>query len=361
MMAAVAKYRDDISGQVNTGGSSTAYTVASNQTYTSLADGIVIVARMHTANGASPTLNVDSLGAKAIRSHTSTAIVSGVMNSGGVYEFTYDSGDDCWYARNFYSTTTTEFADNVFRVQDNGDATKELAFEVSDITTGNTRTITVSDTDIEIEGNALYRVGGTDVPVTDGGTGASSAADARTNLGLATVDQSEAEAGTGTTTRAWTAQRVAQAIAAQTLVSETVQATTSGTEFDFTGIPAGVNRITVMLDQVSLSGTNLPLVQIGDSGGIESSGYVSVGGLRSGETTSTAGFVINSSIPATGILVISRVTGNTWVSSHVIDRLSEAPGYGAGRKALSAELDRVRLTRTGSDTFDGGQVNIFYE
>jgi hypothetical protein len=39
--------------------------------------------------------------------------------------------------------------------------------------------------DITVEGNAVYRAGGTDVPVTDGGTGASSAAGARTNLGAA--------------------------------------------------------------------------------------------------------------------------------------------------------------------------------
>jgi hypothetical protein len=39
--------------------------------------------------------------------------------------------------------------------------------------------------DITVEGNAIYRAGGTDVPVTDGGTGASSAAGARTNLGAA--------------------------------------------------------------------------------------------------------------------------------------------------------------------------------
>lgn len=39
--------------------------------------------------------------------------------------------------------------------------------------------------DLAVEGNALYRAGGTDVPVADGGTGASTAAGARTNLDAA--------------------------------------------------------------------------------------------------------------------------------------------------------------------------------
>lgn len=44
----------------------------------------------------------------------------------------------------------TEFADNVFRIQDNTDPTKELAFEVSGITTAITRTITAIDIDTQL-------------------------------------------------------------------------------------------------------------------------------------------------------------------------------------------------------------------
>ena len=44
----------------------------------------------------------------------------------------------------------SEFADNVFRIQDDGDDTKEVAFQVSGITTGTTRTITVPDSDLDL-------------------------------------------------------------------------------------------------------------------------------------------------------------------------------------------------------------------
>ena len=68
MMARIAEWRDDISGALTTSGSSTAYAVTSNRGFALAAamDGSLICAAMHVTNAASPTLNVDGLGAKPI-------------------------------------------------------------------------------------------------------------------------------------------------------------------------------------------------------------------------------------------------------------------------------------------------------
>lgn len=69
-----------------------------------------------------------------------------------------------------------------FGCGENLSATRLLSFVVSNAN----RTLTIG-ADSSISGTA-YVVGGTDVPVTDGGTGASTAAGAATNLGLGTGD-----------------------------------------------------------------------------------------------------------------------------------------------------------------------------
>src|SRR5574341_1141008 len=53
----------------------------------------------------------------------------------------------------------------------------------------------------------------------------------------------------------------------------TEQVSTSGTSIDFTSIPAWVQKITIEFVGVSTNGTADMLIQIGDSGGIETTGY----------------------------------------------------------------------------------------
>lgn len=91
MMASASMWRDDTNGSITTGGTSTAYTVTSNQNFASLsAMGNAIVAFVpHATNGASPTLSVDGLTAKKIRFTTGADIQDGVLIAGTPYTATY--------------------------------------------------------------------------------------------------------------------------------------------------------------------------------------------------------------------------------------------------------------------------------
>ena len=147
--------------------------------------------------------------------------------------------------------------------------------------------------------------------------------------------------------------------------SATAQNSTSGTAINFTGIPAGIKRITVMFNGVSGSGTSAFLVQIG-SGAIANTGYIatSVNNV-SGAINSTIGYPLNSGTATNtliGHMVITLVSGNIWVSSHSTYVTSGVAVYGGGTVTLSGTLDRVRITTVnGTDTFDAGSINILYE
>jgi hypothetical protein len=158
----------------------------------------------------------------------------------------------------------------------------------------------------------------------------------------------------------------------QPLTLATAVATTSGTSIDFTGIPSWAKRITVMLSGVSTNGSSQLLVQLGDSGGIETTGYESAAGLAASAgafSTSSAGFLIEptanlaASTLRYGSMIISLLTGNTWVEQvGAYTSTLAAQTNGGGAKTLSATLDRIRLTTVnGTDAFDAGSVNIIYE
>jgi microcystin-dependent protein len=104
MMAATAKYRDDIAGAIVTGGTSTAYTVSSYEVFDTLAhlNGQMIAFTPHATNGATVTLNVDGLGAKPLRSAPNTELLAGTIIQGTPYVAVYNNSEGAFYLQGFY-------------------------------------------------------------------------------------------------------------------------------------------------------------------------------------------------------------------------------------------------------------------
>ncbi len=101
-MASVAKWRDDLNGSITTTGTSTAYAVTSNQGY-ALTSGFMVAFAAHVTNDATVTLNVDTLGAKPLRSAPGVELPAGVLVLGTPYVATYytsNSGE--WILHGFY-------------------------------------------------------------------------------------------------------------------------------------------------------------------------------------------------------------------------------------------------------------------
>lgn len=112
MMASTAAYRDDTSGMLLTGGTSTAYTLSSNQVFSSKSamNGAEIAVTIHATNGANPTLNVDGLGADSIVIDTvssATPVPSATLLTGGVYTMVYYSSGNNWRLKDFYQLPFT--------------------------------------------------------------------------------------------------------------------------------------------------------------------------------------------------------------------------------------------------------------
>jgi hypothetical protein len=154
------------------------------------------------------------------------------------------------------------------------------------------------------------------------------------------------------------------------LKSGTSVASTSGTSIDFTNIPSWVKRITVILNAVSTNGNANMKFQLGDSGGIETTGYGSIGGWIGSSSTSfasTTGFDAygdsTSTLDRSGTIVFSTIGSNIWVCTAQYTGPSQPFIYCiSGVKTLSDTLTQVRITTTnGTDTFDAGSINILYE
>jgi len=128
-----------------------------------------------------------------------------------------------------------------------------------------------------------------------------------------------------------------------------------------------------MLNGVSVSGTSPILLQLGDSGGIENTGYSGMSGLTSAVGANayvgvTSGIplgysTMSSASQSSGNLRIVNLSGNNWIIDGIL--FASSSDYlitFAGAKQTSAILDRIRITTFGgSNTFGSGSINIMYE
>jgi len=94
------------------------------------------------------------------------------------------------------------------------------------------------------------------------------------------------------------------------------QVSASGSSVSFSSIPSGVKRIVMMIDSVSLSGTDTMLIQLGDSGGFETSGYTGAA------TTSTTG--VTTSNLSSGFLIQTNAATQTISGSIIISLMDSA-------------------------------------
>ena len=152
-------------------------------------------------------------------------------------------------------------------------------------------------------------------------------------------------------------------------------ATTSGTSVALsTTIPAWAKKITVTFNGVSASGTSQWILQIGDSGGLETTGYLANASILTTSVVTSSfanGFPVLGQSAATYLvygsvqLTLHDASTNTWVNSGVLINTAAptiATHPSGGLKALSGTLDRISLTTAGgSDTFDAGAVSLMIE
>ena len=145
----------------------------------------------------------------------------------------------------------------------------------------------------------------------------------------------------------------------------TATATTSGASHDYTSIPSGTDMIVINLFEVSEASNTSLKIQLGDSGGIETSGYINGSYIAyANAENNTDGFELeqqDASSEFSGQLILTLIdsSDNTWAFNGSMF-VSSYASTSVGAKSLSGELDRIRLTSDSGSAFDNGKFNIMY-
>jgi hypothetical protein len=326
-----------VTGPAPTYVSATSFTVAGDQTSTFTAR-----RRLKSTNTAGTIYSTVTSSAYGASTTVTVVNDSGTLDS-GLSAVSYGLVNPAY-------SSIPVVADTTAIVKGSADVTKQLKIEVDGLTTNTTRTWTAPDANLTVVG----------VDTTQTLT-----AKTLTSPVLNSPTINTPTMGGTTLTHGNVSGLLLQG------TTEEVSAT----------IPSWVKRITVQIVGMSTDGTSIPIIQIGDSGGYETTGYNGAVGGFSGSTLGTglnyANAAINnlgfglahtwsSSMVASAIIVIEALDAgsNTWVVSGQIGRTDAAAMmWTVGNKTLTGTLDRLRLTTVnGTDAYDGGgSVNIIYE
>ena len=214
----------------------------------------------------------------------------------------------------------------------------------------------------------------TQLSVANGGTGAASLTANSVILGNGTSALQTVAPGTSGNVLTSNGTTWASAAPSSSGINRGTQVSLSGASVDF-AIPAEANRITIMWSGVAAASAGSIGVQLGDSGGVENSGYASTTLFAYGSNYSTTEVATNAFVSrgnntgdlTTGTMTLVRKDGNQWVAAATA-RLSGstiAIISSAGDKTLSGELTTVRINAFTSSntatTFTAGTANVMWE
>jgi len=419
VMSHLAGWADDLEGVYTVSGTDT-YTVSTSTVYTALTDIHGIVLTFTNANTGAATLNVDSIGAVAIKKNGGSALAAGDIPAGSTHLLVYDGTDfeivgniaTATGISNIAEDTTPQLGGdldgNAFDIQlDDADGIHDDSdneqlifqkttsavneFEMTNAATGNAPQLAVTGDDTNIDVDVRSKGSGKfDFQTSDASTAAQLRLYDADNTNYQAIKPPDTVSSDtiytlpGVTTTWPTSQGGADEVltnngsgvlswAASDPGGFTVSTTAASSQASVTetGIPSTATMIVVSLHAASASGTGAWTMTIGDSGGLETTGYQSgIFHLDDAPTlndwTSTSSFRLtilpNSADLVSGNIILTLVdsSNNTWAYQSTLsdDQGSLALWVASGSKSLSGTLDRVDFNPSGN--FDAGTVSISY-
>ncbi len=277
------------------------------------------------------------------------------------------SGDNFTVGGNLSVTGTSTLAGNVTAPtqssSDNSTKVATTAFVTAKVGTLGTMASQNANA-VTIRGGTIAGI--TDLTVADGGTGASSITANSVVLGNGTSALSGNLVAPSTSGNVLTSNGTTWISSTPTLITLTAsQVTTSGNTATITGIPSTAIRVTFILNGVSTNGSSVPVIRVGNSSGLISSGYVGTNGYAfgSGTVQNSSGFSISDNYSTSakiyGTITISKFDSSDWSMTGNLAVNTNKLTTGSSFVSVSGSLDRVAIVT--SDTFNGGSIAVIYE